>query len=192
VKIARARVNDIVMLLIAGLLLVADQITKHLVIAYFSQPAAPKAIVWVPHIFELTLVHNSGAAFGIFRDDNILFIFIGVAVVAIAVLYIRFRNSRSLLLKVCFGLILGGAIGNLLDRIRQGYVTDFLYFHIGHVFSWPVFNVADSGITVGVVLLVIYFWIATPSRSAGQTQQQRLTTAQEPQRQASVERNGRQ
>jgi signal peptidase II len=190
VKLHRARINDVIMLLVAGLVLAIDQISKQLILAYFSQPTAPIAIPLIPHIFELTLVHNTGAAFGIFRGDSVLFIFIGIAVVAIALLYARFRNSEGLLLKVCFGLILGGAAGNLLDRVRQGYVTDFFYFHIGHIFSWPVFNVADSGITIGVLLLIVLLWLSPPRQPADRADQQ-TTVQHEAEPQPSVKHEGR-
>lgn len=188
-KIGRARMNDLIMLLVSIIVFGMDQISKHLILSYFTQPTAPLAVPLVPGIFELTLVHNTGAAFGIFQGDSVLFVFIAIAVIAIAVLYTRFRNSGSLLLKICFGLILGGAAGNLLDRIRHGYVTDFFYFHIGHVFSWPVFNVADSGITIGVLLLVFLLWLSPPSKPAVDVNQQAAEPQQEVQPQAHGERD---
>ncbi len=100
--------------------------------------------------FNLTLVHNRGAAFGILKNQLPLFIF--TSIFAIILIYINLKKSarkRKLSLSsLALGLILAGAIGNLIDRLVFGYVIDFLDFCV-----WPVFNVADSAITVGAILL---------------------------------------
>ncbi len=100
--------------------------------------------------FYLTLVHNRGAAFGILKNQLPLFIL--TSIFAIILIYINFKKSagnRKLSLNgLALGLILAGAIGNLIDRLVFGYVIDFLDFCV-----WPVFNVADSAITVGAILL---------------------------------------
>ena len=102
-------------------------------------------------IFSLTLVHNRGAAFGILKNQVPLFIF--TSVVAVILIYSELKsNKHRKAYSIALSLILAGALGNLIDRILFGYVIDFLDFHI-----WPVFNVADSSITVGAVLLVISF-----------------------------------
>src|SRR3990167_5543612 len=95
-------------------------------------------------IFHLSLVYNTGSVFGLFRGKNSLFIIFSLGVISFIFRGYFFKK------RLAFGLILGGALGNLLDRLRLGYIVDFLDFRV-----WPVFNLADSAITVGVMLLVI-------------------------------------
>ena len=101
----------------------------------------------------MTLVHNTGIAFGLFKDQGIVFIIIPVIAIVLLIFNILYyRNNRELSRTyiIGFSLILGGAIGNLIDRIQVGYVIDFLDFRI-----WPVFNMADSAITVGAFIIGI-------------------------------------
>ncbi len=112
-------------------------------------------------VFHLTLVHNRGAAFGILKDQTPLFI--TTSCVAIFLIWKNLKDCKALkisLYSVSLSLILAGAIGNLIDRVRFGYVIDFLDFRV-----WPVFNVADSAITIGAVLLGIS--ILKPQRREG-------------------------
>jgi len=104
----------------------------------------------VKNVFHLTLVHNSGAAFGIFRDLTVFFTLISASAIIAIGIYLKRRKIPCFLKDASLALILGGAAGNLADRLRFGYVVDFLDFRV-----WPVFNVADSAITVGVGLLII-------------------------------------
>lgn len=100
-------------------------------------------------IFHLTLVENTGAAFGIFRDHPAVFVAIAAGFSFLVVLFIVIkRRVLSAPEKFALSLILGGTLGNLTDRLRFGYVVDFLDFRV-----WPVFNAADSCITIGAVLL---------------------------------------
>ena len=101
-------------------------------------------------VFTLTHFTNTGAAFGLLRDQSILFVVIGLVVVASVVVYARYLPHDQLLVQFALGLQLGGALGNMIDRVRQGHVTDFIYFHF-----WPAFNIADSAVVVGVILLGI-------------------------------------
>ena len=105
----------------------------------------------VNNIFSITLVHNTGAAFGIFRDQAAFFVIIsGLAIASILTYIIRSGTKSSFLRNIALSLVLGGAVGNLIDRLRFGYVIDFLDFKV-----WPVFNIADSAITIGAFLLII-------------------------------------
>ncbi len=118
----------------------------------------------IPGLFNLTYVTNTGAAFGIMAGKetwrHIFFQIMSIlALGGIAYLYHTARSQSRLLFWGC-SLVFGGALGNLIDRMRNKYVTDFLDFHIGP-HHWPAFNVADSAITVGAVCLALFF-LMTP------------------------------
>jgi signal peptidase II len=143
--------------LIAALVVLLDRITKLWIVAHI-QPG--RAIVVIPRIFRLTHVLNTGAAFSMFESSaspllvrNLLIGFSVAAVLVVVVLLWRMGKTLSLS-TVALALILGGAIGNLYDRIRLGYVVDFLEVRIYH-YHWPDFNVADSAIVVGACLLFL-------------------------------------
>lgn len=106
----------------------------------------------IPRVLHATLVHNTGIAFGFFRDQGVVFIIIPViAIILLIVNVYYYRQNNEVLNRgyiIAFSLILGGAMGNLFDRIVYGYVVDFIDFRI-----WPVFNVADSAITIGAVII---------------------------------------
>ncbi len=97
-------------------------------------------------VFHLTLVYNRGAAFGMLKNQIPLFIFVSLA--AIVLIFVNLKKDNSFLNRISLSLILAGALGNLVDRIFLGHVVDFLDFRI-----WPVFNIADSAITIGAILL---------------------------------------
>jgi signal peptidase II len=100
-------------------------------------------------------VRNTGVAFSLFRQSGVLALLIPVVIAGVVVTFMRYLPRDVLMLRVSMGLILGGALSNLIDRLRQGYVVDFIEAHAGqHV--WPLFNVADSCIVVGVALLAWY------------------------------------
>jgi len=136
--------------------LVVDQWTKGLITRAFEVHQSRSVI---GGLFDLTYVRNSGAAFGLFAsvDSSIKAIVLNsVAVLVFLVVsaYALRSSHRSVRLQLGFALILGGAVGNLLDRVRFGYVVDFLDFSVsGH--HWPAFNVADSAICIGVALLFL-------------------------------------
>jgi signal peptidase II len=129
---------------------VGDQLSK----AWIKSTLAPGASM--PVIGDLVrLVHgqNSGALFGLFRDNAVLFGLVSIAVIALIVVY-HGRSGRSPYLSVTLGLLLGGALGNMIDRLTIGYVVDFVDAGIGSV-RFYTFNVADSAITLAVLLLLL-------------------------------------
>jgi len=135
-----------------------DQLTKKMVLRFIS-PDEPRVLV--EDFLSLVNVTNSGAAFGSFRGNNTFFVVISsVALVVVVVLLLRARAPdrwRDLSL----ALLLAGILGNLTDRLLYGHVIDFLLFdlHVPYAHPWPAFNVADSCISVAVVLFVIHsFW----------------------------------
>lgn len=146
-------------LLFLGLpLLVLDQITKWVVLQNIPYGAEVPVI---PGFFSLVHVTNTGAAFGLFQNNNLFFILLAVAAFAV-VLFLMIRDQistnpkarLSVLTKISFGLLAAGVIGNLSDRLIRGNVIDFLHFYVRE-YAWPAFNVADSCICVAVGLLVL-------------------------------------
>ena len=137
---------------IAGVILVLDQVTKYFV----DKHIRPYELVTViPGFFNLTNVRNRGAAFSLLAglpDGWRGAFFITVTLIAVLVILAFIRSTREPLLIVAFSLITGGAIGNVIDRVRQGEVIDFIQWYVKSWY-WPSFNVADSAITVGVALL---------------------------------------
>ena len=136
---------------IVALIFASDQATK----AFITRTQGlelPRPVIG--KAFELMLTHNHGGAWGVLPHGNMLFVvFAGVAIVALLVAYHRMARVE-LLVGTAFALALGGALGNLLDRLRFGYVVDFFY---ARIINFPVFNVADSAITLGIGLLVWHF-----------------------------------
>ncbi|MFH2137022.1 MAG: signal peptidase II [Candidatus Omnitrophota bacterium] len=140
--------------LLAAVLIVVDQASKLFVIKWLHQN---ESIPVIADIFHITLVYNTGSAFGMFRDHNWILTYISVfAIIFILLLLVRRPGVKSegyhRLWQTALVLILSGAAGNLIDRLKFGYVVDFLDFRI-----WPVFNFADSLITCGVILLAFLF-----------------------------------
>lgn len=138
----------------AAIVLVLDQLTKRWIER--NLPIGESIIPFpaLSDFFTITHFTNTGAAFGLFRDQGILFVIIPVVVVVAIIVYSRYLPLDQLLVQIALGLQLGGALGNnLIDRPRQGYVTDFIYFHF-----WPAFNIADMAIVVGVILLAWALW----------------------------------
>ena len=136
--------------LTAFLIIFLDQLTKFFIFKNFN---INETVPLINNIFHLTFVKNTGAGFGILKGFNFFLIFISIAVIIIIFYYFSKIKKTETLLQIFAAFVLGGTIGNLIDRIRLGYVTDFLDFRI-----WPVFNIADSFVTIGIIGLIIYFW----------------------------------
>lgn len=137
--------------------IVIDQATKYLVLQAFTEGHTTQII---PGFFNLTLVFNPGAAFGLF--PNFKYFFLIFATVAIIIIFfVAYTYARNnIVLQMFLGLVVGGACGNLIDRIRIGHVVDFLDFYISS-YHWPSFNIADSAICIGMGVLT-YMLIKYP------------------------------
>ena len=139
------------------MVLISDQVTKWIARADLD-PTQPVEII--PGYLRLSYLHNTGVAFGFFdnlESDWKPYVLGGmaiVALVAIAVYSVRAPRNR-VLLQTALAITMGGILGNFIDRVLRGYVIDFIEFHVHEVFYWPTFNVADSAITIGIVLLLI-------------------------------------
>jgi len=150
--------------LVVAVLIVLDQATKWLIARNVALYGSLKII---PGFFNITHIRNKGAIFGVFShpDKPLVFVLLTVAslIALVFVVYYFYKTPASERgLKLALSLILAGALGNLVDRIFRGYVIDFLDFHI-KTRHWPFFNVADSCITIGAVLLLFFFLIRKPA-----------------------------
>ena len=133
-------------LILAVVVVILDQWSKYYV---QSQMSLGMSIPVIPEIFHLTYILNPGAAFGILENQRFFFVVIAVAMIATVVYLYPRLPSKPLLLRLGIGLMVGGAVGNVIDRIKTGYVVDFFDFRI-----WPIFNIADIAIVVGVSCIV--------------------------------------
>lgn len=134
--------------------LVIDIISKLLIsnLMYVGQ-----SIKIIKDFFNITYVRNTGAAWSILSGKTWLLIIVSLIIIALIVFYIYKNKPKTKIEKISYSMIIGGAIGNLIDRIIYGYVVDFLDFNI-FGYDYPIFNLADSFILIGVILLVIYTW----------------------------------
>lgn len=145
-----------VVLLIAAVVIGLDQWTKAWVRATIPAYTAMIPFPALGEYFVFEHVFNYGAAFGILQNQSMLFVVIAI-VVAIAILvYVRYLPFDQHFVRFLLGLQLGGALGNLIDRLHQGHVTDFIKMGIPDVYYWPNYNIADSSIVTGVIGLGIY------------------------------------
>ncbi|MGI9144980.1 MAG: signal peptidase II [Chloroflexota bacterium] len=153
---ARARsvpARGLLFLGLAVLVVLLDQTTKRLAEERLDRAGLHSVPLPIAgDYFRFTYVENRGAAFGLLQDQTVFFVLVGVLVVGVIAASYRYLPRSGFLVHLALGLQLGGAVGNLIDRIRQGYVVDFVDFGY-HSNWWPVFNVADSAIVVGVALL---------------------------------------
>jgi len=148
---------------IIGIILLLDQVTKYIIEKNVRQY---EVISVIPGFFNITHVRNKGAAFSLFASAPESFrslFFIMVTIVAIMVIFLLIRKTHERLLIVALSLIAGGAVGNLVDRVRYGEVVDFIQWYVKSYY-WPSFNVADSAITVGVCLLAIDMLFQAPDK----------------------------
>ncbi len=154
-------------LLLSLAILGLDQWTKWLVERHLPLGASQEIL---PGLLHLSHLRNPGVAFGLFADQGAaggawLLAALGVAAIAIVTVYFRRAEHADRVLLVALALVLGGAVGNLLDRLAAGAVTDFVGVYLGS-YRWPDFNVADSSISIGLVLLVLDSLRAPRSRAA--------------------------
>lgn len=151
------RRQELKLFLIAAILVVAlDQLTKLWIRTSLS---LGDQMAVLPGFLDLELVKNYGAAFGLLAGHTGLIIAVSVAGLLIISVFLHHFPPTNTLGIVSFALIVGGTVGNLVDRIRPPhYVTDFIRVHLLPTFSWPAFNVADAAMTVGIFALIVYFY----------------------------------
>lgn len=135
---------------VAVIIIFLDQLTKQLVKANFQ---LNESLPIIKNILHFTYITNTGSAFGLFNGINFIFVIFSIIVTLVIFYFIRKIKQNEKLIQFSVGLLLGGTIGNLIDRISYGYVIDFIDVRI-----WPVFNVADSAITISIILLIVLLW----------------------------------
>lgn len=152
--------NYRVLLWLALLVFIADQLSKAWIVSRL--PYNPlhvhdgeQDIVVVKNFFYLIHVGNTGAAWSLFTGKSVLLAVLAIATLGAIFLWRRALGLQSRIVQVCFGLLCGGIVGNLLDRLVHGHVIDFLDFHFGS-YVYPTFNIADSGICIGVIIYLLW------------------------------------
>ena len=164
-KTPSLRASALIWLALSLVVIVIDQLTKAIVLDTL-QPYVPRPVI--PGILNWTLAFNTGAAFSFLADregwQRWLFTLLAVGVSGVLAAWLRRTPGRDWRTALPLALVIGGALGNLIDRLRSGHVTDFIQVYLG---SWPFpsFNVADSAISIGAVLLV-FFGLFTSDKSA--------------------------
>ncbi len=147
--LTRSQFDIFLAIMVTFLVVLFDRLSK----LFFSDLLVhAESLPIIRNVLHMTMVHNTGIAFGFFKDQGITFIVIPIVAAVLLVFNIYYYRQNNEALSrtyiVAFSLILGGAIGNLIDRIAYGHVIDFIDFRV-----WPVFNIADSAITIGAILI---------------------------------------
>ncbi len=143
-------------LIIAAFVVALDQISK----LWVSSHLELYETIPLVGCLSLTHVRNTGSAFGLFANQAFLLTLVAIVGLVVILLFYRYLSRFNILGILALGLIFGGALGNLIDRLRFGYVTDFVDVRLWGDFHWPTFNVADSAITVGSIVLAIFIFLA--------------------------------
>jgi signal peptidase II len=139
---------------VAALVILADQLSKYWVATRLPEGQSWYITPWLAPVLRLTHVTNTGVAFGLFPGLGILFVIVSIVVVVVILVYEWQLPHNQWLIRLALGLQLGGAIGNnLIDRVRLGSVVDFIDLNFWPLQTFPVFNLADASITVGVIML---------------------------------------
>ncbi|HLH72506.1 MAG TPA: signal peptidase II [Chloroflexota bacterium] len=139
----------------ALVVLILDQVTKYIISHTLGQPGQVRSVEVIGNWVRLSYTTNTGAAFGIFPAGTLFFSVVAVIAAPVILLGRSYVRERAWWMTVIFGMLMGGALGNLLDRVRMGHVVDFIDVGIGNL-RWPSFNVADSSFVVAVILLAVF------------------------------------
>ena len=161
----RPRQAVLLVLVLAIAIIVADQLTKAWITPRYGPCGNPTFTPVIGDYAGFSYVCNTGTAFARFQNTPLVWVPVLVAVCAVAWLWYRSLEAGHPLQQFAFGLVIGGASGNLLDRARLGYVVDFVDLRLNEGLRFYVFNVADSAISIGVVLLALAFWRYDAGRS---------------------------
>jgi signal peptidase II len=147
--------------LIAGLIVLLDQATKYIIRSNLAVGEIYRPDLWITQFARIVHWQNTGAAFGMFQSLGNVFMILSMVVSAAIIYYYPQVPPQDRLIRLAMALLLGGAVGNLIDRLYQGYVTDFI-----SVSEFPVFNIADASISLGVVVLFFGMWYQEKEKKA--------------------------
>lgn len=162
----------LVCFIIAAAVIAADQLTKFAVVVSIG---LQESVDLIPGVFRFTYIRNEGAAFGMLSSHRWIFIVLSIAAIVGIIVFVILKKPKNKLLTTALGLVLGGGIGNMIDRLYLGYVVDFLDFYLIPFWKW-IFNVADACACVGAGLLVLYLIIDTV-RSEKKEREERAAAA---------------
>lgn len=165
----RSKRGTLALLVMAAFIVLADQLTKYLVLTRLEVGQSWNIVPWLAPIFRITHVTNTGVAFGLFPGVGRFFAIIPAVVAVTIIIYCWQLPDEQWLMRLVLAFPLGGAIGNLVDRLRQGFVVDFIDLNFWPLHEWPIFNLADSSLVAGVVLLtLLMLWEEQRERSERQ------------------------
>ncbi|MCA9408509.1 MAG: signal peptidase II [Candidatus Omnitrophica bacterium] len=160
-ELSRSQIDIIFSIFTVFTVILFDRVTKLFFVGLLEYG---ESLPIINNILHMTLVHNTGIAFGFFKDQGVVFIIVPIIAIILLIFNIYYYRQTdgalSLSYIIAFSLILGGAFGNLIDRVAYGYVIDFIDFRV-----WPVFNVADSAITIGAVIIAIKCFLLSEKKS---------------------------
>lgn len=139
-------------IILSIILTITDQLSKFIVIKALN---VNHSIEVIKNFFYLTYTHNKGAAFSILTGKRIFLVFIAIIIIAAIIYYLKKNTPNNSLSKIAFSLVIGGSLGNLIDRILRGYVIDFIDVKI-FGYDFPIFNLADTFITIGIFILILF------------------------------------
>jgi signal peptidase II len=154
-------VNYTFLFLIAGIIVFFDQLTKEWVRLNLQLGEIYRPDLWISQYIRIVHWKNTGAAFGMFQDMNPVFMVLSILVSGVILYYFPQIPAHDWLVRLSMSMLLGGAIGNLIDRFMEGHVTDFI-----SVGKFPVLNIADASISVGVAVLFIGMWLQERTKKA--------------------------
>jgi signal peptidase II len=154
-------------LFVAAIVIIFDQTTKRLIEANIPYNTSWAPFPGLAPIFQFTHTGNTGIAFGMFTGGSVIFAVVAAVVTTVILLYNYTLPAGNVGLRVVLGLLIGGALGNLIDRVRLGHVTDFLDFG-----PWPIFNVADTAVVLGALVMAWLMWAEARAESRAESRQQ--------------------
>jgi signal peptidase II len=151
---------------IAVAAVVADQVSKAWVVSVLPEYEPTNVVPWLAPILSFTSIRNTGVAFGLFPELGGVFTVLAAVVVAAIIVFRRSLPAGELWIQAALGLVSGGALGNVVDRLLRGYVVDFIDVNFWPLSQWPIFNLADSAVVVGVFVLLVDSILVEPTRVA--------------------------
>jgi signal peptidase II len=165
--------KNLILPAVGGTVLALDQLSKSWVVAHMSLGESREVASWLVPWFSLTYVTNTGIAFGLFQGMGDVLLIVAFIAIGAIFLYYRHLPSGPIPLHVALGLQMGGALGNLVDRLTRGAVVDFIDLNFWPLHHWPIFNLADTSIVAGVVLLLLVMLTEKDHQSASATEESR-------------------